>query len=56
MHMSMILGSCNNIKDLYAKICVPDIVKNLRVKVFNLMSKTNETRQNGMKHVSVNAD
>ena len=37
-------GSCNNINDPYAKICVPDVVKNLNVKVFNLMSKTNETR------------
>ena len=35
-------GSCNNINDLYAKICVPDIVKKLNVKVFNLMSRTNE--------------
>ena len=38
-------GSCNNINYPYAKICVPDVVKNLNVKVFNLMSKTNETRQ-----------
>ena len=37
-------GSCNNINYLYAKICVPDIVKNLNVKVFNLMSRTYETR------------
>ena len=37
-------GSCNNINDPYAKICVPDVVKNLNVKVFNLMSRTNETR------------
>ena len=37
-------GSCNNINYLYAKICVPDVVKNLNVKVFNLMSRTNETR------------
>ena len=37
-------GSCNNINDRYAKICVPDVVKNLNVKVFNLMSVTNETR------------
>ena len=28
----------------YTKICVPDVVKNLNVKVFNLMSRTNETR------------
>ena len=37
-------SSCNNINDPYAKICVPDVVKNLNIKVFNLMSRTNETR------------
>ena len=37
-------GNCNNINDPYAKMCVPDVVKNLNVKVFNLMSRTNETR------------
>ena len=37
-------GNCNNISDPYARICVPDIVKDLNVKVFNLMSRTNETK------------
>ena len=37
-------GSCNNINDPYAKFCVPDAVKNLNVKIFNLMSRNNETR------------
>ena len=37
-------GNCNNINDPYAKICVPDIVKDLNVKVCNLMSRTNETK------------
>ena len=37
-------GSCNNINDSYAKICVPNSVKDLNVKVSNLMSRTNETR------------
>ena len=37
-------GNCNNISNAYAKICVPDNVKNLNVKVFNLISLTNETR------------
>ena len=37
-------GSCKNINYPYAKICVPDVVKDLNVKVFNLMSRTNETR------------
>ena len=36
-------SSCNNINDPYANMCVP-VVKNLNVKVFNLMSRTNETR------------
>ena len=37
-------GSCINISNTYAKLCVSDVVKNLNVKVFNLMSRTNETR------------
>ena len=37
-------GSCNNIDYPYATICVPDIIKNLNVKVFNLISRTNEKR------------
>ena len=37
-------GSCNNSNNPNAKLCVPDIVKKLNVKVFNLMSETNETR------------
>ena len=37
-------GSCDNINNPQAKLCVPDLVKNLNVKVFNLMSRTNETR------------
>ena len=32
-------GSCNNINDPYAKMCVPDVVKNVQ-----LMSRTNERR------------
>ena len=34
----------DNINDPYARSCVPDITKNLNVKGFNLMSRTNETR------------
>ena len=37
-------GSCNNVNDPYAKLCVPGVVKNLNVRAFNLMSRTNETR------------
>ena len=37
-------GSCNGINGPYAKLCVPDIIKNMNVKVFNLTSRINETR------------
>ena len=46
-------GRCNNINDPYAKICVPDNVKNINVKVFNLMSRTNKTRH---KNCNANVD
>ena len=36
--------SCNNINYPYVKICVLDVVKNLNVTVFNLMSITNEIK------------
>ena len=38
------IDSCNTINDPYAKICVPDNIKNTNVKVFNVISRTNETR------------
>ena len=37
-------GSCNGINDSYAKLCVPDIIKNINMKVFNLISRISETR------------
>ena len=30
-------GSCNNINDPYAKLCVSDIIKDVNIKVFNLI-------------------
>ena len=38
-------GSCNNINNPCAKLCVPDVVKNLNVNLFNLVSRINETRR-----------
>ena len=35
-------GSCNNINDPYAKFCVRDVVRNINVKVFDLISRTSE--------------
>ena len=37
-------GSCNNLNNPYAKLCVSDVVKNLNVRAFNLMSRINETK------------
>ena len=37
-------GSCNCINNPHAKLYVSDVVKSLNVKVFNLISRTNETR------------
>ena len=37
-------GNDNSINDPYAKICVPDTVKDLNVRVFNLMSRNNDPR------------
>ena len=36
-------GSCTTINDPYAKLCVPDTIKKINVKIFNLMSRTNGT-------------
>ena len=45
--------SCNNTNDPYAKLCVTDVAKNLNIKVFNLMSRTNETTQTKLVNVNV---
>ena len=37
-------SSCNNINDPYAKLCVTGFVKNTNIKLFNLMSRSNEAR------------
>ena len=36
---------CNNINDPMAKLCVPNIVKDMNIKVFNLLARINETRK-----------
>ena len=38
-------GDCSNINDPMAKLCVPDVVKNINIKVFNLLARINETRK-----------
>ena len=43
-------GNCNTINNPYAKFCVPDTIKNINVKVFNLMPRSNETRHIEWQH------
>ena len=38
-------GSCNNINNPLAKLCVPGVIKKLNVKVFNLVSGINKARR-----------
>ena len=50
---SILVNKCscsrNNIIDPYSKLCLPNVVKSINIEVFNLMSRTNETR-NGPLH------
>ena len=38
-------GDCNNINDPIAKLCVPDVVKNMNIEFFLFLSNFNETRK-----------
>ena len=38
-------GNCNNISNPCSRVCVPNVVKNITAKVFNLVSWKNKTKQ-----------
>ena len=38
-------GNCNNINDPMTKLCIPDIIKDTNIKVFNMLARINETRK-----------
>ena len=38
-------GNCNNITNSYSRVCVPDIAKIGAVKICDLMTLTNKTKQ-----------
>ena len=38
-------SDCNTINDPMAKLCVPDVTKDLNVKVFNMLARINGTRK-----------
>ena len=35
------VGSCNDMNNPYYKVCLPDVVKNISVKVFDMVSRKN---------------
>ena len=37
-------GNCSNINNPYSRVCVPNVVKNITAKVFDLMSWKNKTK------------
>ena len=37
-------GSCNALDDPMSKICVPKIIKNVNIKIYNFLMRLNETR------------
>ena len=37
-------GSCNTLEDPMARLCVPNINKNVNMKVYNFLTRLNETR------------
>ena len=38
------IGSCDTLDNPMSKICVPKIIKNVNMKVYNFLMKLNETR------------
>ena len=38
-------GNCNNISNPYSRVCIPDVIKGITVKVFNLTSWTSKANQ-----------
>ena len=37
-------GSCNTLEDPMARLCVPNIIKNVNMKVYNFLMRLNESR------------
>ena len=44
-------GSCDRLDDPMARLCVPDIINNVNMKVYNFLMRLNETR-NVLRHES----
>ena len=38
-------GNCNDVSNPYSRVCIPNIISNVTLKVFDLMTLTNKTKQ-----------
>ena len=38
-------GNCNNVTNLYSRGCVPNVIKSITLKIFDLISWKNKTKQ-----------
>ena len=44
INVNRFIGSCNDVDNPYFKVCLPDVVKNISLKVFDMMSQRNELK------------
>ena len=42
--LDICVGSCNTLKDLSDKVCVPNKMKDLNLSMFNMITKINESK------------
>ena len=43
VNLDRCVGSCNTINDLSNKVCVPNKTENLKISVFNMITRINES-------------
>ena len=44
IHVNKCSGSCNTLDNPIEKLCVPNVIKGLNIKVYNFLTMLNETR------------
>ena len=37
-------GSCNTVEDPFGRVCIPDKIENVNLKVFNVIKSINESK------------
>ena len=42
--LDICVGSCNTLKDLSDKVCVPNKTKDLNLSIFNMITRINESK------------